>query len=404
MREKNGRLLRSLNVENILEMLYLLAFVLLVAYMFLETTMWEVHWPGKYMDGLLCILASLILGRVCFSKNYSVKETVFAVILTVVLLYAWKQNGYVELYYLLLMILGAKDISEKKLMKVYFGITIVLFAIVIVLALTGKIENLVYYQEGHRTRMALGIYYPTDFSAHVFFCSLVYVFIREEKLRWFEVMGILLVGTGAFWITDARMNFLCTLLFCAGLFLYLFYRKYCRKKGKPVSIPAWMSYIAALMPVLCAGSMILLTVLYTRSSHWLGVFNRLINARLSFGKAGIDQYGFSNWGQYVEMIGGGKSVETKTNYFFIDCSYVSGLLRWGNIAFAVILFVMLIICYKARKENRWVFLWVMVLISIQCSIEHRLIEIAYSPFLWLLFAKEAEKDDTKVFKRAGGAR
>lgn len=57
MREKNGRLLRSLNVENILEMLYLLAFVLLVAYMFLETTMWEVHWPGKYMDGLLCILA-----------------------------------------------------------------------------------------------------------------------------------------------------------------------------------------------------------------------------------------------------------------------------------------------------------------------------------------------------------
>lgn len=69
------------------------------------------------------------------------------------------------------------------------------------------------------------------------------------------------------------------------------------------------------------------------------------------------------------MIGGGKSVETKTNYFFIDCSYVSGLLRWGNIAFAVILFVMLIICYKARKENRWVFLWVMVLISIQCSIE-----------------------------------
>lgn len=49
------------------------------------------------------------------------KETVFAVILTVVLLYAWKQNGYVELYYLLLMILGAKDISEKKLMKVYFG-------------------------------------------------------------------------------------------------------------------------------------------------------------------------------------------------------------------------------------------------------------------------------------------
>lgn len=47
MREKNGRLLRSLNVENILEMLYLLAFVLLVAYMFLETTMWEVHWPGK---------------------------------------------------------------------------------------------------------------------------------------------------------------------------------------------------------------------------------------------------------------------------------------------------------------------------------------------------------------------
>ena len=84
MREKNGRLLRSLNVENILEMLYLLAFVLFVAYMFLETTMWEIHWPGKYMDGLLCILASLILGRVCFSKNYSVKETVFAVILTVV--------------------------------------------------------------------------------------------------------------------------------------------------------------------------------------------------------------------------------------------------------------------------------------------------------------------------------
>lgn len=238
--------------------------------------------------------------------------------------------------------------------------------------------------------MALGTVYPTDLSAHVFYSTLCYVFIRDENIRWFDVAGILTAGILTFLTTDARMNFLCTLLLVAGLTTYLVYKRKSADEGGQVELPGWITYIFVLFPVLCAGAMITLTTFYTPDFAPFRLLNRILNNRLYYGKLGVDVYGFSKWGKYIEMMGNGGSTVKKSFYFFLDCSYVSGLLRWGGIAFAVILIMMLMLCAKARKEKKWVYLWIFVVISVQCIIEHHLIEIAYNPFFWLLLAQWRE--------------
>ncbi len=391
VKEMANSYIQRLNAEKVLENLYLLVMAVFVSYMFLGTTQVAVNWPDQFYNKMMTVLLGLVLARICFSKQYSLKETITAVLISAVLYYASKMNGYSELYYLMIMILGAKGIYAKKLIKVYFSVTVTLLIYTIVSSLLGYTENLVYYQENRRARMALGTVYPTDLSAHVFYSTLCYVFIRDEKIRWFDVAGIVIVAILTFLTTDARMNFLCTLLFAAGLIIYLFYKRKTADEDSRIELPGWISYIFVLFPVLCAGVMITLTTFYTPDFAPFRLLNRILNNRLYYGKLGVDVYGFSRWGQYIEMMGNGGSTAKKSFYFFLDCSYVSGLLRWGGIAFAVILIMMLMLSAKARMEKKWVYLWIFVIISVQCIIEHHLIETAYNPFFWLLLAQWQEK-------------
>ena len=383
----NGRLRRkNYDIEVILENGYLIVMGIFIAYKFLETTQFVISWPANFQNKILCVLVAFILARICYSEKYEITETIICMVLSGVLLYAWKMNGYTDLYYLLLMILGAKGIPAKKIIKVYFVITTILLCITVIASLTGYIDNLVYFQEERRRRMAMGSVYPTDFAAHVFYGSLAYVFIRDEKIKWYDTVGILTIAGITFWVTDARMNFLCSLLLVLGICVYMVYRRKW-KTNHEVDLPDWVVIILTVMPVLCAGGMLVLTLLFSQSSLLLRGCNKILNNRLYYGKLGIDWYGFTPWGQYIEMMGNGGSIEKKLYYFFIDSSYINGLLCWGVIAFVLILFVFFVICNKAAKNKKWIWLWVFVMVSIQCVIEHHMIEVAYNPFLWLFMAE-----------------
>lgn len=39
------------------------------------------------------------------------------------------------------------------------------------------------------------------------------------------------------------------------------------------------------------------------------------------------------------------------------------------------------ITFKARKNGDWVLLWIMAIISVQCMIEHHMLDIVYNGFL-----------------------
>lgn len=387
------------NTGRILEMLYLLVFAAFIAWSFLNTTKFEIVWPNYFYSDLKALLLLVIIVKAGYMGNYSKSDILSVFLIGAVILLNVSRNGYTELEILLLLIIGAKGIDLKDIVKVYFIVTTLLLIITIAAALTGRIENLVYLQEGRRSRMALGIGYPTDFSAYVFYDVIAYIYIRSKKIKYIELAVLFASGIGVYLITDARLNTIC-IIAAVCIFFYLKIREdYGRKRQKECQINKLWSFLLALSPVLCGAFMIICSILYSSGSRITDLLDRILNYRLYQGNKAIDIFGFTLWGQYIPMQGYGGTTDMPKHYFFLDSSYLSIVMQYGLLIFGIVLFIWIIISFRARKEKNWILLWIVAVISVQCMIEHHMLEIAYNPFILAVFAETVKTNKRPVIEK-----
>ena len=129
---------------------------------------------------------------------------------------------------------------------------------------------------------------------------------------------------------------------------------------------------------------------YQAESLFWQSLNKLTTSRLSLGKKGITEYGFSWFGQFIPMVGSGGGTEPRPNYFFLDSSYINILLCMGTVVFCIVCVLYVRLSVRAYRQGNVVFLIILLCAALQCTIEHHMLEIAYNPFLLAVFAKIAE--------------
>lgn len=383
----------SINVNMIIEYIYFCVFIMWLSISFLYTTRFDMNWVEPYYTLLHLVLIGVVLAKACYCKTYSIWEICMVFILYVAFSFSISRNEYKELMDLFLLIVGAKDISFKKLLKAYAGTLGILLLFTMGMALTGRIENLIYFQEGRRPRIAFGIGYPTDFSAYVFYILLAYFCFRGKKVSYIEIGGSVLMGFFVYWFCDARLNTICIFIM-TGVFLYnKLIHLYYNKKNKIYSMnPIWQQLLT-LSTSIAAIFMVTVTILYSIDNKILVYLNGFLNNRLLYGKLGYDRYGLSFWGQYIPQQGAGGSLEAVKHYFWLDVSYVSILLKYGIIILGMVLIIWMIIGIKAQKKRNWELLWAIALVALQCTIEHHMLEIVYAPILLALFARVESSEE-----------
>ena len=395
-------MMKRKNTEDILEILYLLAFAVYIGFFFLGTTMFQIEWPNFFYTDLRTVIAALILVRAAYSKQYKIWEV--AVILGLYILFsmASSRNGYEEYMYLLILIIGARGISFKKLIKVYAAVTAVLLIITIAAALSGYIENLTYYQEGRRTRYAFGINYPTDFSAILFYLILAWFYIRGKKLKYIELGIAGLLGIFVYWFCDARMNTICIIGASLVFAVHKFFSKKAEKKQKEYRICKPISMLLILSGILCSLIMTGLTMLYSPNNPIIAFIDNALSSRLRLGHKGIDIYGFTLWGQNIPMIGLGSTTKDVDLYFFLDSSYIYNLLQFGLLIAVLLLAAWTMISGKAYIKKEWELLLILAIIAVQCMVEHHMVSVAFNPF-WMALLGELSVETTKGKKVKRGS-
>lgn len=395
-------MMKRKNAEDILEILYLLAFAVYIGFFFLGTTMFQIEWPNFFYTDLRTVIAALILVRAAYSKQYKIWEV--AVILGLYILFsmASSRNGYEEYMYLLILIIGARGISFKKLIKVYAAVTAVLLIITIAAALSGYIENLTYYQEGRRTRYAFGINYPTDFSAILFYLILAWFYIRGRKLKYIELGIAGLLGIFVYWFCDARMNTICIIGASLVFAVHKFFSKKAEKKQKEYRICKPISMLLILSGILCSLVMTGLTMLYSPNNPIIAFIDNALSSRLRLGHKGIDIYGFTLWGQNIPMIGLGSTTKDVDFYFFLDSSYIYNLLQFGLLIAVLLLAAWTMISGKAYIKKEWELLLILAIIAVQCMVEHHMVSVAFNPF-WMALLGELSVETTKGKKVKRGS-
>ena len=369
-----------------LEQIYLLLFCVLIGYHFFLTTMFSIEWPSLIQFYLNSGIVLVLVLKTGVDDKYNVRELIIIALLGAAFLLSWRHNENEEILLCMLVIWGARKINFEKILKVFFIVISVLLVFTVICSLTGQIENLIFYQGDRRARMAFGVCYPTDFSAYVFFLSVVYCYLWKDRLRYLETIGVAALGFLVYYFCDARMNTICLLLTAVLFSLLIFMRRRQKKKGKEYEMHKALAYLLALSPTICGAVMILLSMFYSSQNRFFSLLNSMLNNRIYYGHKGMELYGIPLWGQYIPMRGNGGTTDVIRNYFFLDSSYIYILLQFGVLTLVAVLICWCLVSFKAVRNKNWGLLLAVALIAVQCMVEHHMMAIVYNPFFMAILA------------------
>lgn len=368
------------------EQLYLLLFCVLIGYHFFLTTMFSIQWPSFIQFYLNSAIVLVLILKTGVEEKYNLTELLIIGVLGFAFLFSWRHNENEEIFLCMLVIWGARKINFEKILKVFFTVIFLLLLFTVICSLTGRVDNLIFYQEGRGARMAFGVCYPTDFAAYVFFLSVVYCYLRKNKLRYVETAIVALLGILVNHFCNARLDTICLLL-TAFLYSYLiFMRRRQRKRGRQYEMKKILAYLLAMSPTICGAVMIVLSMLYSSQNKFLSMLNSVLNNRIYYGNKGMQLFGIPLWGQYVPMRGNGGTTERVYNYFFPDSSYIYILLQFGVLTLVAVLICWCLVGFKAIRNKNWGLLLAVALIAVQCMIEHHMMAIVYNPFFMAILA------------------
>ena len=361
--------------------MYLLAFFVFLIGETLSTTMFQL--PGSVYTLCKAVACLLLVIKVFRFDEFS-KKTFFVFILLVVeAILVYISSGYMEVFFWILFVMSAKNVSLNKILKVYLIVTISIVLLAFFASMLQVIENLQYNRgDGTRVRNSFGAIYTTDFASHIFMITVSAFYLLRDKLKtWHFVLGAV-VGGLVYWFCNTRLD-----MGCLFLMLICFYcisqghianDKNIFRTGKAKKALIYSMPIAAVF-------MFAASYFYSSGNSVFLALDSFMSARLKLGHKGLMKYGVTLFGQPIKMVGnGGTTKVSASQYFFIDCSYLYIFLRYGVLFLLITLAVYVICCQKFQNDPY--FIAVIILISINCMIAHHIIELTYNPFALALFA------------------
>lgn len=380
---------KSLNVKITLnakaeQTLYIILFALFLMHYEMQTIMYPAEWPVFNYIYLRTFLCMFLLIKYAFGekKNFGVLGTILAILITFSFFMANQYGGYTELFDTALLILCAKDIPYRSIIKTYLTVKIPMILLTIGFSQMGLVENLIYDQHG-RIREAFGFVYPTDFAAQIFFVLVAWVCLRELNTTYFELLVMLVIAGMLKYFCDPRCSVICIIL----LVLWVVFLKNTKYIPAKLRNSKWVHGIfrwaCLVIPYFFAGFMILVSRFYKPENGILNRLNRMITYRLSLGAEAFENYDSTWFGQYIELIGNGGTTVKSDKYNFIDCSYLNIWLCFG---FFVFITVLVMLSYLMIKNwSNTLFLGLIALICLHSVIEHHLFEFRYNFMILLPF-------------------
>lgn len=366
----------KIKFENLLVILVL---TLIVGYDTLMTTMLNRTIPNIPVILLICF--SLLL---CFRFLY-IKKFTFFYILTSILLLATSSVVFMStggtnflLYSLLILLLYDADIDV--ILKTYVIVSGAIVLGVFVLSILGVIPNLQFAQvrsAGLVIRNSFGFIYPTDFASHCFYLFIAWGYILRKRLIVLRTLVGLSLSFFIIKFCDARLNALSVLL-ATVIFILMYVTK--ERKFKIYGI---LPYSAAIFSFI----MFYLTYFFTWSSHLFVSLNNLFSMRLFLGKNAIDTYDIHLFGTTgVKFIGYGGTTESVYSYNFVDSSYIQMLFYYGVVPVVLLVLIYVIASKRIYKQGMFLFLALLSLITVNCTIEAFWVRPGYNIFMFTLFA------------------
>lgn len=365
------------------ERLFLLAFFVYVIVASLQTTTFRINESAVIVIKLA--VTGCVLFKIIAFDSYSAKELYLAAWLLGDAVAVRVFSSYEEVFYFVVLLIGAKNIAFDKILKVYLLVSAAVLLSAFIASRLDIIEDLVYVRAFWGERNSFGTVYPTDFAAHIFFLlSAGYYVIRKKLQTYHIILGFGLCAI-VYYYCKTRLDCITMVLLLLGLWR-IHKDNGLSADGNRNNVFDFLYKKTPCFGVAAFAIMYGLSLFYMKNVPVFRFIDELLSGRLRLGNQGLQEYGFSFFGQHVAVSGNGGSVVAPVNYFFIDSSYLLVYLCYGAVFLALILFIHYSCC-KKYADDRY-YLLILSVIALNCMMAHHMIDVVYNPFYLALLAKK----------------
>lgn len=368
------------------EVTYLIIYAVIYIHEFEHTTMWGIEWPPRFSYIFIIATTLYTAAKFIWHNTYTKKEIIFSLLIILAFAIPAILTDYSFIFWIGFLIVSAKGIDFDKILKVYLGVSITCMIVTFSASQYGLIENLQYFNpRGDQIyiRYCYGSAYPTDYAAHWFFIILAAAVLFDKSLKTMGKVWISLLTAFCVYLTsNAQTTMLCLIGFAGLCVVERVLRKYMPQIEK---VLRWT-------PVLCAAVFLGLAYFYDETKAWMVKLDTLLSFRLQLSKEGFDNFPVKLFGQNMVEVGLGSSTEGREYYFFLDDSYIRILLKYGLVLFIVTLVMLVLLSKRASQEKRFVLVMALVAIAVHSFMENRLIDIAFNPMMFAMFATLTPKE------------
>lgn len=219
----------------------------------------------------------------------------------------------------------------------------------------------------------------SDMAAHYFWIVIAYLWIRGKKITWGEIIALFGLNALIYSATGSNTTLIC---FTIALLISICYKLFSLFKTELKALKRFTSHCAVLSFVVISALMLILTFSYNSQNQFLYRLNSILHERLSIGYRGIVECGISLFASDVKIYG--ENASLSGFYNFLDCSYISVLIKYGILP---LLFYIASMTFVQIRQKKYIYGTLLLAVcALSCIEEHHLSEIPYNFFILLIFA------------------
>lgn len=362
-------------------------FVLFVLWFTLDfvysTSIGKYNWGSKaYYLQILSILKYFLCFYIIALKKYSWKEWIILAGVSALFFVSGRNSQYYDVFYGWLFIAASKDIPFKKIAKYTAIMSVVYLSLTVVFALTGLIDNPVYYRTelsgisklAQRPRYALGFEHPNGFGFRMFILIFCCLYLKKDKtLRIYDYLLIAGAVAIGWFVLNSKTTCICILFSVLG---FLFVKRFetCNAFWKKTIL--YMMVGTSLFGNIIS---VLLSLVYTKKGIPL-FFNRLLTGRIELGNRVYREYGISLLGQQAFLTKSERAAAGLRGEIILDNAYHTMLFRFGLIIYILFTAIYIYAMVKQIRTNKYWNVFCLMLMALYGIIE----QFYYMP-MWNIF-------------------
>ena len=304
-----------------------------------------------------------------FSKKFTILLVVIG--LLVVINYYLCRRGTILLFYC--FTICAKNYTPKNLFKLFFFAFAFSFFFVLICRILNIMPDATWadvIRPDGRFRHSLGFASPNVSAYCIVFFITMYINYRREKMRIIEFVILLVFSIVLYKFSDTK-NGLFTSIIALTIGLIFVYTK----SKIFEDIVEKFSVVSFGLGALISFA---ITLVYRISPNKYDKLNGLLSGRLSLQNYGIDKFGVTVFGQFMDY-------NLSEDYDTVDSSMVDLLMRYGVIFFILVLAFFTYEAYLACKlKDKWL-CFCLLIVAYYAIFDGSLMVIIFNPFSLYFF-------------------